>query len=329
MYITHRRDPHFEWFADSFAAQLSQVDLDEPCEVVCVDGLYGSERAARMRSVVADRFPFRHVPAKPTPYAGPHRLTQTDYHAPASARNTGVVYARQRYLVFVDDCSVLMPGWLREVRAAAELRNIVAGAYHFHWEMEVENGSLIRSRVDPFRRTASEPYGVDTRWPIGDDEALVPCHGEQLFGGNFGVPRSLLLEVNGTDELCDTMRGQDYHLGLRLEWTGARLFYSRRMLLIKSEERHEATNTVVTRLNRSLNPAAYMRKLAEFGVRRRSLGGEWDGVHLVLDILHGTHATRSLGNYYELRELEPANLPAIVGRFPSRYWVDNQPLAEM
>ena len=182
VYVTHRRQPHFDWFAASLARQLN----GDECEVICVDGLFSTARGAEFEAAVAGRFPFRHVPAKPSPYSGPQRLTRNEYHAPSSARNTGVVYARGAYLVFVDDSSVLMPGWWEEVKVAASLGQVVAGAYHFHWEMVVDGGVLVHGRVDPSRRTGDEPFGQDTRWQFGDDEKVVPCPGDHVYGGNSG-----------------------------------------------------------------------------------------------------------------------------------------------
>src|SRR5215468_10928064 len=115
VYVTHRGEPCFDWFADSLAANIGDADV----EVIVVDGLYSSDRTARVSETVNGRFAVSHVRAKPTPYNGPHRLTQRDYFAASSARNTGVVHASRPYLVFTDDAAVLMPEWWREVWQAA------------------------------------------------------------------------------------------------------------------------------------------------------------------------------------------------------------------
>ena len=101
------------------------------------------------------------------------------------------------------------------------------------------------------------------------------------------------------------------------------------MLLIKSEERHAGENTQVIRLNHALDRALYMERLRERGVTHRTTTDAWDSRNLVLDILHGTRMTRSLGNYYELAELDEAGLTATTAGFPDRYWVDGRPLSEM
>ena len=286
VYVTHRPAPQFDWFIDGLANQLADDDL----EVILVDGLYSADRAAEVDRLVRGRFPFRHVPPKPTPWNGPHRLTRRDYFAAASARNTGIVHATGEYIVFVDDCSVLMPGWWGEARAAARHGYVVAGAYDYHLQMVVADGVLRTSRP--------KEAGRDIRWERGDDTGLVQIGGGELFGCSFGAPRRLLVEVNGLDELCDPIGGEDYQLGLRLEWAGARIFYSRRMLTVESDDRSHGSSPA--RLGRVAEPDAYMERLRTFGVMDRSTDGEWSNSWMVLDIAYGTRSIRSLGNYYDL-----------------------------
>ncbi len=315
-YVTHRPEPRFQWFADSLARQLG----DDVPEVVLVDGLHTPERGDRMAEMVRDRFPFRHVPAKPTPFNGAHRVTEEEYMGMASARNTGVLYATDPYLVFVDDLAVLIPGWWDEVRRAAADGSVVAGAYQKHQQMVVRDGELLSSEAPQ--------TGIDTRWDHGDDSRRVQIVGGQMYGCSFGAPRELLLEVNGLDEICDSVGGEDYQLGLRLEWAGAPIFYSRRMLTVEAQDLHRQ-EPVLIRMGKSLGSNDYMTKLAEFGVTRRSTDGPFDISHMILDILYGTRSVQSLGNYYALRELTEADLPGTVERFPSHHWFDGTALAEM
>jgi glycosyltransferase involved in cell wall biosynthesis len=316
VFVTHRPEPAFGWFADSLARQLGP---DDAPQVVIVDGLHDPERTASFAQAAAGRFPLQHVPAKPTPWNGGHRLTHAEYFAASSARNTGLIYATQPYVVFVDDVSVLSDGWWRVVKAVAGEGLVVAGAYYKHWELEVRDGVLLSSRPG---------VGADSRWERGDDELLVRIGGGEVFGNGFGAPRELLIELNGFDELCDPVGGEDYQLGLRIEWSGAAVYFARAMLAIESEEL-SVQPAALRRVDKHAEPADYMRRLREFGVRHRSTDGRTDNSHMILDILHGLRSLRSLGNYYDLRTLEPMDLPETVARFPRNHWFDWQPLVEM
>ena len=319
VYVTHRERPRFDWFADSLSAQLGA----DPVEVIVVDGLHSDERVAELEEIVRGRFPYRHVPPKPTPWNGPYRLTHTEYFAAASARNTGIVHATAPYVAFVDDCAVLMPGWWDEVRAAARHGYVVAGAYEKADAMVVRDGRLVEQQaVDEGRHVN------DIRWELGDEGSLRQIVGGQLYGCSFGAPRKLLVRVNGLDELCDPVGQSDCQLGFRLERAGARILYSRRMLSVESMEQYD--QPTLPRLKRTLTPGAYMRQLALFGVEFRTrIGKAWDNAHMLFDVLHGTDAFRSVGNGYDLATLTPRSLETVVAGFPDRYWFDGTPLAEL
>jgi hypothetical protein len=318
VYLTHRRNPRFEWFVEAFARQVGDDDV----EVLFVDGLHSPDRSAALDELVRGRFAWRHLPAKPNPWNGPQRLTRDEYFAPASARNTGLVCVRSPYLVFCDDCAVPMPGWWDEARAAARHGYVVAGAYEKHEEMVVEDGLLVGGRP------ASEGRDVrDWRWKQGDAEALVQVGGADLYGCSFGAPRELLLAVNGSDELCDPIGWSDCQLGLRLQRQGATIFYSRRMLTVESIDQYKE-EPVLLKLNRSLEPEAYMQRLRDFGLEERSGDRDWSNLSMLYDLSYAA-GTWSLGNAYDLGALREADLPATVAGFEERYWFDGVPLAEL
>ncbi|MEO8487353.1 MAG: hypothetical protein ABI585_13560 [Betaproteobacteria bacterium] len=307
---TVREEPAFDWFADGLARQLRDGD---DLTLILVDAHHDATRTRRFAHDVAGRFAFLHVPPKPTPYQGPHRRTARDCFAAASARNTGLVHARAPYVVFADDCALPMPGWWAAVRRAAARDLVVSGAYQKRWDMRVEDGLLRDSRV--------EPSGMDSRWSLGDDARPVRIGGGQLYGASFGAPRELLLSVNGLDELCDSIGGEDCHLGLRLENAGEAIHYDRGMLTVESEELGRR-GKVFARRDRELDDASYDARLAEFGVHRRCTSGRRDSSHMVLDITLGTGSAATHGNYYWLADLTPGGYVATVTRFPVRHWFD-------
>jgi hypothetical protein len=315
-YITYRADPKFDWFADSLARQTDGSDM----EVLVVDGQWSRERTGLFEAQARGRFALTHVAAKPTPNAGPHRLTRVDHFSAASARNTAAVYATGKYLVYADDLSVLMPGWWAEVQAAAAAGDVIGGAYQKRAQMVVDDGVLISSRCDP--------AGIDTRWWQAGDSGRAPLPGAQLYGCSFGVPLELMKDVNGFDELCDRTGGEDWHFGQRLEWSGATIRYSRHMLTIESAELH-SVGTPARRAAKFLPPPLYLRRLRDFGIERRTTSRQWDNGHMIVDLTFGLRTTQTLGNYYLLQALTPEALPATVARFPTLDWFDDQPLSQL
>jgi hypothetical protein len=316
VYLTYRSEPGFEWFADSLAAQLGPGD---DIELILVDGAHDRERGERFARAVAGRMVLRHVAAKPSPYNGANRLTRRNLFAAASARNTGLVYASKPYVIFVDDACVLAEGWWRAAREAVAAGRVVTGAYRKDWGMEVLRGVLVN------RHSRS---GLDSRWQLGNDSGAVRVGGGQLFGASIGAPRDLLLQVNGFDELCDAIGGEDWQLGVRLEFAGVPIYYDRRMLSIESEDLHRR-GVPFARIDPTLPAAAYLERLTEFGVHRRRIPGACDSSHMLLDVVYGTESAQTQGNYYWLADLTEATLAATTRRFPRRHWFDRRPLCAL
>lgn len=319
-YVTQRDEPRFEWFADGLAMQLEHLRDDLEAEVIFVDGLHSAARSERLKELVDGRFAFRHLRPKPCQYNGPDRLTTRDLFAPASVRNTAVLYARQPYVAFVDDSCVLAPTWLEAACWGARRGCVLTGAYEKRWAMVVEDGTLVSA--------GRYRTGRDIRWDLVPDGVPTRVYGGHLFTSSCGFPKALLREVNGFDELCDPSGLEDCQLGMRLEWAGAEIYYHRGMFTTESEELHRFQPSPA-RVEKSLHPDAYMEMLRRFGVSARLTSGNYDIGHAVLDILYGTRAIRSVGNCFDLADLTESRLPSVVERFPRYHWFDLQPLAEM
>ncbi|HWF32113.1 MAG TPA: hypothetical protein VG188_06105 [Solirubrobacteraceae bacterium] len=326
VYVTHRPNPRFEWFADSLANQIGDGSA---VEVIVIDALHSPARERQFALTAGGRFALRHVAPKPSPYSGPHRATSRDYSTISNARNTGIVYSRAPYVVFNDDSGVLVEGWWEEVERAARLGYVIGGSYENRLDMQVAEGRL----EDPAPRPDALGL-IDSRWELGDDRALVQIAGGQLFGCGLGAPRELLVAVNGFDELCDPVGGEDANLGVRLEWSGARLFYSRRMRMVKDGARHR--DDAVVRLDRAhagadlLDERRYMAVLESHGVRERTFAdGRLDCGYLCLDLLFGTRLVRALGNSSDLADLTEADLEDTASVIPELYWATGEPLAKL
>ena len=126
--VSNRKFSNAAWFFESLDRELGgdyegvKVVLVDFWAQVLPDRKWGAldvmERKAQYQK--GAKCEFLHVPPKPCVWQGPHRLTQVDYAAFSAVRNTGLCYAEDGHVVFVDDLSVLMPGWWYEVKAAVE-----------------------------------------------------------------------------------------------------------------------------------------------------------------------------------------------------------------
>jgi hypothetical protein len=253
-YITSRLTPQWQWFVDSICAQTTPEQRDN-IQFVFIDGycwhvgamgilfdtdhaeieladpeIHHAARREELARVVNRRFDYLHIPPKPCAWQGPFRQTKDHWFCAGNTRNTGVVVARNPYLVFVDDLSVLMPGWFNQVLHAAQDQYVVCGAYKKVKQLKVSNGFV--EHYEEF------PAGVDTRWPRGSDGGVVKWYGTGLFGCSFGVPLEAMLEVDGNDRATDGAGAEDYDLGMRLDRAGWAFFYNRNMLTLESEEHH-------------------------------------------------------------------------------------------
>ena len=228
-YITNRREPHIEWFFDSLANECVNVFMGIKCIVV---DFYAEEpaRKDRFRTLAPAGMELTHVGPKPTVWQGKHRLTSADYFAASNARNTALCLAPDGWIAYVDDVSVLLPGWLSSVQEAMEGNYVALGTYKKVLALLVKKG-----KVEAFREL---PAGLDSRWNWGSDEHAVPAGGGSMFGCSVAGPVEAFLTVNGWDEDCDSMGSEDYICGLMLEKAGYSLRYDRRMMTLESEEDH-------------------------------------------------------------------------------------------
>lgn len=236
-YLTSREDCRFEWFADSLKLQTDGDLWAENISVVVVD--YWSQSATRQTDLAScmkfkkmNSNSFMVTPPKPTVWQGPHRLTQNNYFAPSNARNTALCYAPDGWIAYVDDLSVLHPGWLSAVREAMAGNYIACGAFRKVNKLVVSKG-VIESFED-------HPAGIDSRWGDGEGFA-VDCAPNWLFGCSVAMPVDALLKINGWPEaVCDStgVGAEDCFTGMALAATGHALKYNRRMLTYESEELH-------------------------------------------------------------------------------------------
>ncbi len=289
-----------EWFFDSLRRETGGIY--HGIEVVVVD-FWRNEPMRQAEFYALARCPIKHVAPKPTVWQGSNRLTTKDYFAPANARNTALCHASGEWIAFVDDLSVLMPGWLSCVNEARLKNYIVLGAYKKVKNLSVSSTGF--AKHEPFAP------GVDSRWWSGSDDSAIQAAGSWLYGCSFAAPVEALLTVNGSDENCDGLGGEDTALGIVLQNAGFTFRYDRRMVTLESEELHHVEKPFVrndkgTSPNDKSHAHLEMAKTSKFAPNYFGEGG--------------IRALRS-------RILSGEPFP-IVG-IPEHDWFDGQPLREM
>lgn len=170
----------------------------------------------------------KRVSPKPNVWNGPHRLTKQDWFAAANQRNTALCLAPDGWIAYVDDLSVLLPGWLSRVRKAMAENYIVCGSYKKVKELVVENGE-----VKSFKEY---PAGVDNRLKHVND--VVPCGGNWMYGCSLAAPVDALLDINGFGEICDGLGFEDCCTGIVMKNAGYEMRYDPQMMTYESEELH-------------------------------------------------------------------------------------------
>lgn len=300
-YITGRENPQYDWFADSLSIQLGE-DIGK-IKLVVVDR--HAETWNRHTRIYAppgvERFV--HTEPKPTVWQGRHRLTKRDYWAASNTRNTCICHAEDGHIVFVDDLTVLMPGWYEAVKDCMSSDYILIGAYKKVLKLVVEKGVAVSwSNFTP---------GIDSRLKHVNGSPQIACTGNWLFG-SCCAPVDAFLRINGYDEDCDSVSGEDYIAGMMMERAGYRFIYDTRHMTLESEEGHHADPPIL-RIDKGVSPN--------------------DKSHAILNMVKSGRT--SAPNYFGeggIRALRNAILSGgefPVSQIPEHDWFDGQPLREM
>lgn len=254
-YMTARKEPHFEWFLDSLKRELGK-QYDSTHKII-VD-LY-----AEKRRMVGHRFD--HVECKPNVWQGPHRLTKEDFWAKAACLNTAICMCKTDWIAFIDDRSLILPGWLRGVQRAMVHGYAVCGSYEKVDNLVVENG-----QPKTYRR---HPDGRDHR--RGNKNGAVRCHGSWWFGCNNACPLEWALQVNGYDETCDGCSAEDVFFGFMLQNNNLPIMYDVSMKILEDRTAGQLTGGF-KRMDKGVSPLDKSHKLVEMLANRKRTIHQWD-----------------------------------------------------
>lgn len=304
-YVTSRLRPRIEWFFDSLALRIKETPNLPTIRVVVVDYHHAKRAKDEFLKLVPKSIDeFFHVPPKPCVWQGPYKLTQEDYFAAANTRNTALCLAPDGYIAYVDDLSILMPGWLSRVNMAIFGNYVVLGAYKKLKEMVVEKGKLVKA--------SDYPAGVDSRWSHGNTAAAVKASGDWMFGCSVALPVSALLECNGWLEIADTlgMGGEDQLTGVMIARNGYEFRYDLSMLTLESEEAHHEEKP--------------LKRVIERGYHNI------DASHALADIIKKSDIKMHPGfaNMREMRAEVLSGKPFPIVQIPEHVWYSGKPLKE-
>ena len=141
-YITNRIECNFHWFAHSLGNEVLLGGKWKDIKVVVVD-FHANIPGRKEQFQEAMPVEITHVTPKPTVWQGEHRLTNQDYFAASNARNTALCLAPNGHICYVDDISVLSPGWLSQVHICMQSNWIGCGSYMKVRNLKVQDGIIM------------------------------------------------------------------------------------------------------------------------------------------------------------------------------------------
>jgi len=289
-FITARDEPRFEWFVSSLEPQAN----DEKIKTV----------------VVSVKKPlgwgWAMTQPKPTVWQGQHRLTKEDNWAVSNARNTAICLCETEWIAFLDDRCVLGPQWLEAVHDAMRGRYVVCGPYEKTHNLVVENGAAKSWDKIP-GRDARMTY---TDWHLRPTAHKNPWPAlpEWTYGCSLALPLEWALAVNGFDETCDGLSGEDGIFGWMLHNRGYPILFDERLSVIQDRTPGQC-GPVMIRRDKGVSPHdASHALLAKLGKLDRA-AHPIDLRQIRKDVLAGKDWPKPWG--------------------PTHHFFDNQPLSEM
>lgn len=248
-YCTARLDPKIEWMLDSLAVETAG-DFSQ-IQIVIIDyhaNPFGGRQAQHeeRREYITRAIDHAGIPhenftwsaPKSNPWQGKHRQTRDDWFNVANSRNTAICLADGEWILFLDDLSVLQPGYYAAAcQAAQNPKCITLGAYRKVNELVVKDGVIVSCKGNI--TDSGFDAGMDSRRKHAPgDKVKMNCPPEWHFGYVMG-PLQAYLDVNGWVE-TDTagLSFEDVPTGINLGKKGYSFRYDPRMMAYESDELH-------------------------------------------------------------------------------------------
>lgn len=217
---------------------------------------------------LSPHFRLRYLPPKPSKWLG----IRPDL---SNARNTGLIWAKGKIIVVIDDCCIDMcPDFLE--------RHISWGKKGFAVTGSSQIGGWFDDRKDRFRY----------------QQEIAPCF---FYGGNSSFLLESALKVNGYEEFLDGEQGQeDTLLAHMLALAGVRLIYDPNLWVIFDTSCHS-----LTQLSPDPRKAKWDREPWAVEAKKKIMpdGTELFANHWYTRQCINNKLARPRGNNFELREL--------------------------
>jgi len=323
VFITARLQSRFDWLFQSLArcshreivTQIVIVDLfAEP-----FDDWAQPDVERRRDEVIHESKQFTKfhqceinwIPPKPNAWSGKFRFTPRNWWSKPESLNSGVAMSKNDYLVFSDDRCVFAQTFLDAVKEAMENNYAVCGTYEKRINMKLNNGEIAEhGATDEAIAKSGDCIGQDSRKEVAQGRKMI-CPGTWMFGHAFGLPLEWMLEVNGVDELWDSVSMEDTAFGQMLENNGKVIYHDPRMAQVQ---------------DRTPEFASYDMKRSS---KEKHSGDKNDKTHKLIEKLWNR---KTSSNGYSLRELRKSVLagnPFPLPLSPHQDFFDGQKLSEM
>lgn len=213
---TSRPEPEIKWLIGSL---FNQIRKEESVSLLIIDLNHVGSRMTHQELLFDNgiKMVIESIAPKPNIWQGEHRLTKENWWAVSNARNTALCLCKTDWILFLDDRSVLQPGFMDAVRVAMAGKYIMAGSYEKRQGMTVENGAIKHGGIIQAHDPRS-PYfgGQDHRIDVSAGK-VVDCQGSWLFGCCLLMPLEWALAGNGYPERCDSLSFEDCIFGVILQ----------------------------------------------------------------------------------------------------------------
>lgn len=287
-FITARPEPRFDWLFSSLKRQLTPED---DVELILVD-FYAQafdswtadnvrDRSKKVRE--ANQWIFTiHTPPRPTVWSGPHRITKDNWWSASAFRNTAICWSSGEFFACLDDRCVLGEKWMEAVRDAMKGQYAVCGPYQKRTAVTVENGVI---------KNAGIVTGEDNRMDYVTKHYRhlrnpYSCPGSWWYGCSTALPMEWALKINGYDELCDGISGEDYIFGNMIQQNDWPIFYDTRMGIVE-DRTPEFLGTPMLRRDKGVSPKDKSHGiLSRLGSQKKATH-PWDIRQIRTDIQRG------------------------------------------